>query len=654
MTHYPLPSLMSSSNSVLRRYTPPTCTLEISASGSPLSRWIGRPALKQLDFQLSLDDPRLPEEKRVTLKGDKTQLEALREAVEIYVQDLLGQSPDISPGFLPDLATDATSDATNDETSEVPATTSENPQAVESVEVGQVASPPTSLPALPGNIYLQSDGMLAHNLYLGSLATPESGQVISLSTLQLFDLATAFEQYAEELVALPHLREHKKGFATKLKTAPVWAKTAAVLVLAGGASAGGLLLVNRNTSLQTADAPPASPAPTPTEQSPIAGLPSPSPTLVVPTPPLSSSQILPSPTLGAGGSPSPGLTPSPNTSPTPGAGVTSSPNASPTPAAGTPGFGSGVTPSSPNASPGGAPPAGSSPNQSYKVPGLQFGTRGSTTGATPPAKPSPQPRNDAERSRNVPSGGTLPRGTLSSPTPDATTTPTNPVATRPNRVAEGNQPRTNRSTPPDNSRFFSRPETTPKATNSPASDPAATSAPTIQPPPLLPTPSPARPTPIPLPESASPTATPTPMAAAPATIARLTPTPRATNPDPTVAALRQPTSPPEANSSPPTAPDSSGAVFDPIPQVAEVRRYFQQRWQPPSTLTQNIEYTLSLNPDGTIRSVTPRGQTAEIYLDRTEMPLVGEPFVSRIESGRNTTIILVLSKDGKVDAFLAN
>ena len=48
----------------------------------------------------------------------------------------------------------------------------------------------------------------------------------------------------------------------------------------------------------------------------------------------------------------------------------------------------------------------------------------------------------------------------------------------------------------------------------------------------------------------------------------------------------------------------------------------------------------------------PRGQTAEIYLDRTEAPLPGEPFVSPIEGGRNATIIVVLSKDGKVEAFL--
>jgi hypothetical protein len=140
------------------------------------------------------------------------------------------------------------------------------------------------------------------------------------------------------------------------------------------------------------------------------------------------------------------------------------------------------------------------------------------------------------------------------------------------------------------------------------------------------------------------------MAAAPAVIP--SPTPTATNPNPSVAALRSaPTQEPEANRIPAAERDNTSA-FAPIPQVGEVERYFRQRWQPPATLTQDIEYTLSLNPDGSIKSVTPRGQTAEIYLDRTEMPLVGEPFVSPIEGGRNTTIILVLSKDGKVQAFL--
>jgi len=84
---------MPLSNSVLRRYTPPTCTLEIRAKSSPLSRWVGQSVLKDLHFELRFDDPRKPEEKRVTIRGDRTDLEVLYDAVNSYVQNLLDPSP---------------------------------------------------------------------------------------------------------------------------------------------------------------------------------------------------------------------------------------------------------------------------------------------------------------------------------------------------------------------------------------------------------------------------------------------------------------------------------------------------------------------------------------------------------------------------------
>jgi len=83
---------MPLSNSILRRYTPPTCTLEIVSRSSPLSRWMGRSVLKQLRFDLRFDDPRLPEEQRVNIYGDRDQLETLSEVVTAYVQDLLNSS----------------------------------------------------------------------------------------------------------------------------------------------------------------------------------------------------------------------------------------------------------------------------------------------------------------------------------------------------------------------------------------------------------------------------------------------------------------------------------------------------------------------------------------------------------------------------------
>ncbi len=60
---------MARSHSVLRRYTPPTCTLEVIARDSALSRWVGKPVVNDLRFQLSLDDPKLEREDWVVVKA---------------------------------------------------------------------------------------------------------------------------------------------------------------------------------------------------------------------------------------------------------------------------------------------------------------------------------------------------------------------------------------------------------------------------------------------------------------------------------------------------------------------------------------------------------------------------------------------------------
>jgi hypothetical protein len=94
------------------------------------------------------------------------------------------------------------------------------------------------------------------------------------------------------------------------------------------------------------------------------------------------------------------------------------------------------------------------------------------------------------------------------------------------------------------------------------------------------------------------------------------------------------------------------SLFDTVPQVAEVRSYFQQRWEPPTGLTQSLEYSLLLNRDGSIQRIIPRGKAAEDYIDRTDIPLIGEKFVSAVEGERNPRIRLVLAPDGKVETFL--
>ena len=92
-------------------------------------------------------------------------------------------------------------------------------------------------------------------------------------------------------------------------------------------------------------------------------------------------------------------------------------------------------------------------------------------------------------------------------------------------------------------------------------------------------------------------------------------------------------------------------AFDTLPQVAQVRQYFQARWAPPESLEDTLEYRLTLAPDGSLEEVTPLGQASEIYLDRTSIPLRGESFISPSPDGNAARIRLVLSPNGAVQTF---
>lgn len=208
---------MPLSNSVIRRYTPPTCTLEVLAQSSPLSRWMGKPVIKQLTFELRFDDPALPEEQRVPIRGDRDQLEALCDAVTTYVQEVLQQSPE-SFWFSFSALQDSTKVSDNTELTDFQ----------QAPLLAQTTNSFTS-PSSGSKIYLESNSYLTHNLYLGSLANQASGSVIQLSVLQLFDLATALDEYATDVLALPTLNQN-----SSVVSFPTWAAVAAMLVIAVG------------------------------------------------------------------------------------------------------------------------------------------------------------------------------------------------------------------------------------------------------------------------------------------------------------------------------------------------------------------------------------------------------------------------------------
>lgn len=154
----------------------------------------------------------------------------------------------------------------------------------------------------------------------------------------------------------------------------------------------------------------------------------------------------------------------------------------------------------------------------------------------------------------------------------------------------------------------------------------------------------------------SPTATPLPPAVAPRATQNVSP--QAFNPNPEPPNL--PELPPLASS--PSSAESAKvnsaetnqtktSLLDTIPQVSEARQYFQARWKPPESLNQTLEYRLALNQDGSISRITPLTQASRIYLDRTNIPLIGESFVSPLEVAGNPQLRLVLSPDGTVRTF---
>ena len=194
---------------IVKRYTPPTCTLEVfAASTSPLSLWWGRPLVKELRFELHFDDPKIPKEERVTIKGDRPQLELLSNTISNYVQDFLQQPPRSLPllvGAAPN----------NEQTT------------IEKKNKSFVSS--TATP------YLQPKGLVSHQLFFDPLATEATGKPeVQLTAVQLFDLATALEQCSAELPLLPDLLQSSRS---KRKVIPLHRAAAATVVLAVGVTA---------------------------------------------------------------------------------------------------------------------------------------------------------------------------------------------------------------------------------------------------------------------------------------------------------------------------------------------------------------------------------------------------------------------------------
>lgn len=154
-------------SSIIYRFTPPTCTLEIIARKLPLVRWSSSNILKQHWFRLKFDDPRQMTSNQVTIEGSQRDLVKLITATEQYVRVQM-------QGF----------------------------SLVDNLDSGSK----TIGLKMP---YLKPQGLVHHELFLGCLAHNSDRRKIKLGTVQLFDLATALEAYQTKMAASLVLVGHR-------------------------------------------------------------------------------------------------------------------------------------------------------------------------------------------------------------------------------------------------------------------------------------------------------------------------------------------------------------------------------------------------------------------------------------------------------------
>ncbi|MCT7986293.1 DUF4335 domain-containing protein [Laspinema sp. A4] len=598
------------------------------AKSSPLAKWMGKPVLKQLRFQLSFDAPQLPEEQQVTIRGDARSLDALSHAVTTYVQGFLQESPQRlnATYFAAEADTTATPSEIPTQITE-PTTRLQSPPPVleESPLPGFPSSSPdpvswnsqTPEPIL--GIYLKPRGLLAHELHFGELATPESGPLVNLGTLQLFDLATALDSASADLLALPNL-----GGVAGLSKTPPWLAIAAMALFTVGVSASLVKLLN-----------PATEGDTPTvAQSPSEPLPEQNVAPV--TPPVVSPPTVP-----------PGANPAQNALQTPPNGQQptlppKAPTSPPVPAAAPP-VGQTTPPPAPQPAPtrapSASPPAAAPPVASTPRPLMQEGRQSGLQ--IPPAGSAPQrPQVELEITPDD-----------SDPMPPIRPLPSladDPIPEPPD-WDELMAQRGNSTTAPQPS--FPPMQQTQERVPTPAPTQPASPQETRQggnPAPASPNRGPLDDAPPPLPNVRLDSLAGVPQAADESLVSE------AEGID-AIALKAPPTELPEstwtAGDVPAESATQTPSIFEDPPQLAEAKSYFQDTWQPPEGFKDKLEYVLTLNPDGSIQQIVPLGIASGTHIDISGVPLQGTPFVSPLPEAQSLQIRVVLEPDGRVLTF---
>jgi hypothetical protein len=255
---------MESPNSPTSTYTTPTCTLNVSTKAKQLSHLHLQQPANGGQFVLEIERDDRGELERTTLRGDLQALDRLQLVVSNYIADLIAKfplptaaslleqpphdGPKIDRASAPEPPVPPASDLLKNlpglRNSQAQPNLGNSPvdgmaqsghgkiskligfmnqhdrQNQQQSGLGQ-ATPPTPAPSgtdstgltsgsasdarTPKTPYITGgDRSLDHQLHLGELATPESGEVRVLSAIQLFDLATVLDEYAATRVPTTH------------------------------------------------------------------------------------------------------------------------------------------------------------------------------------------------------------------------------------------------------------------------------------------------------------------------------------------------------------------------------------------------------------------------------------------------------------------
>ncbi|WP_373544983.1 DUF4335 domain-containing protein [Chamaesiphon sp.] len=236
-----------------RTYTAPTCTLIVS-SKQPRSG--ERQPPQPIDFILHLDCSDRDKLDDITLNGQPQQLDYLHQLVSQYIAALVAKfpisNPDRSapaPADLDRLDSDETavssepepnsgdrssrfgilknlpglrnslvkltpaSKIPNDAKPSISKLLGDKSDDRQQVRPNRDRSTPRSEAATAPYFTGSSDRALDHQLYLGNLGTVGSGEVLTLSAIQLFDLATVLDEYVAEHQILSDDRDRTATFS---------------------------------------------------------------------------------------------------------------------------------------------------------------------------------------------------------------------------------------------------------------------------------------------------------------------------------------------------------------------------------------------------------------------------------------------------------